>query len=102
MLCAAFVGCGGPGPRTKSLTDPDPAAKIPAMKEAAREKNLKAVEQLVEDLNSEDPAVRFYAIEALKRMTGQTFDYHYYDDEEGRKPALEKWSQWLEATEAAP
>ena len=51
--------------------------------------------QLIRDLDSDDPAVRFYAIEGLQRLTGQTFDYHYYDDEIDRHPAMLKWRQWL-------
>ncbi len=27
-------------------------------------------------------------------MTGQTFGYHYYEDETEREPAVEKWNQW--------
>lgn len=94
-LGALLAGCGGPGPRSKSLVDPDPASKIPAIKEAAREKNEQSATQLVKDLDSDDPAVRFYAIQALQRLTGETFGYRYYDDEQQRKPALQKWNEWL-------
>lgn len=95
LSLATLVGCGGAGPQVKNLNDPDPASKIPAIKQKVREKDLTSAEQLVKDLGNDDPAVRFYAIEGLRRLTGETFDYHYYQDEEQRKPAVEKWQQWL-------
>jgi len=94
-LVASLLGCGGAGPRTKSLTDPDPASKIPAIKEKVRERDLAAAVQLVKDLENDDPAIRFYAIEGLRRLTGENYGYRYYDDEDQRKPFIEKWKQWL-------
>ncbi|HEX4795004.1 MAG TPA: hypothetical protein VH370_14480 [Humisphaera sp.] len=88
----AMAGCGH-GPR--SVSDPDPADKIPAMKEAAQTHNQRAIPQMVADLDSDDPAVRLYSIDALQKLTGQTFGYRYYDDDEARKPAVAKWKQWL-------
>jgi hypothetical protein len=91
-LCGV-VGCG-PAPQ-KALSNPDPSGKIPAMKEAVREHDLRAAPQLVKDLASDDGAVRFYAIEALHRLTGETFGYVYYQSEEQREPALKRWKDWL-------
>ena len=88
-----LAGCG-PGPQ-KAITNPDPSGKIPAMKEAVRVHDLRVAPQLVKDLESDDGAVRFYAIEALHRLTGETFGYVYYQDEEQREPALKKWKDWL-------
>src|SRR4051794_2961993 len=85
---------GGPGPQ-KAINNPDPSGKIPAMKEAVRVHDLRAAPQLVKDLESDDGAVRFYAIEALHRLTGETFGYVYYQDEAQREPALKKWKDWL-------
>jgi hypothetical protein len=94
-------GCFGRGPRPEPvITDPDPAVKIPAIKASVSARDLSAVKQLVQDLESDDPAVRFYAIGGLQRLTGQTFDYHYYHDEEERQAAVEKWKAWLAGWEA--
>ena len=83
-------------PRTpRVVNNPDPTGKIPAIKDAVEAKDLAAAEQLVKDLDSDDPAVRFYAIQGLQRLTGETFGYRYFDDERERKPALEKWQAWL-------
>jgi hypothetical protein len=98
MLCAV-VGCdSGFGPR--SVKSPDPSAKIPATIDAANHKDLAAIPQLVTDLESDDPAVRFYAIGALERVTGHTFGYQYFVDEEKRAPAVQQWKAWLDGWKA--
>lgn len=83
------------------VTDPDPTVKIPAYKQAVRKKDRAAVQQLVTDLDSDDPAVRFYAIQSLRRLTGETFGYRYYDGDETRRPAVQEWRQWAAAGEKA-
>ncbi len=95
VLSMLIVGCARPVGR--GIADDDASFKIPAIKSAVSEKNAKAIPQLVEDLDSEDAAVRFYAIEGLRRLTGETFGYRFYDNEADRREAVEKWKQWLEA-----
>jgi hypothetical protein len=70
-------------------------AKIPAIKQSVRQKDLSAAATLVQELDSEDPAVRFYAIYALHDLTGEDFGYKYYDDELERRAAVERWRDWL-------
>jgi len=93
-LALAISGCSAPRP-TIEVTNPDPSGKIPAMKKAVREHDLTVVRQLVKDLDSDDPAVRLFAIQALEKLTGQRYGYEYYADELQRKPALSAWQQWL-------
>ena len=91
----AGIACSGPGPE-KDVRNPDPSGKIPAYKEAVREKDRKAARQMVKDLDSEDPAVRMFAIIALRRLTGgDEFGYQYFDDEHDRRPAIKRWEHWL-------
>ena len=97
MLCP-LVGCFAP--EKPSLTSDDPALKIPAMAKSGADKDEKAVGQLVKDLNNDDPAVRFYAITALKEITGNSFDYRYYEDDLERLPALKRWQEWLATRKA--
>ena len=94
VVVALVAGCTAPRPPLV-VTDPDPSVKIPAFKKAVRTKDRGAVRQLVKDLESDDPAVRFYAIGALERMTGQQFGYRYYDGETGRAAAVGRWHDWL-------
>src|SRR5262249_27465114 len=89
------------GPRGKAdIADPDPANKIRAFKIAEENKDMTAVSQLVKDLESDDPAVRFYAINTLQRLTNQTFGYQYFANEEQRAPSVEQWKAWLPGWEA--
>jgi hypothetical protein len=32
----------------------------------------------------------------LQRLTGETYGYRYYDDDERRKPAVARWNDWLQ------
>ena len=94
MAVSLSGGCTAPrGPLV--VTDPDPSVKIPAMKKAARTRDRAAVRQLVAELDSDDPAVRFYAIHGLERMTGERLGYDYYADEARRQPAVLRWREWL-------
>ena len=68
---------------------------IPAIKAAADSNDRKAIPRLVQCLDDRDSAIRFAAISALKRMTGQDFGYRYYDDEWNRRQAIAQWHQWL-------
>ena len=93
-LILAIGGCTAPrGPI--EVTNPDPSGKIPAMKKAVREHDLKVVRQLFKDLDSDDPAMRLFAIHALHELTGQRYGYEYFADDIQRRPALDQWKLWL-------
>ncbi len=83
------------------VTDPDPSIKIPAIQKAVREHDLSALPQLVKDLESDDPAVRMYANHALEQLTGQRFEFRYFDGDDERAAAVEKWKHWLNEYMAA-
>ena len=51
--------------------------KIPEIKAAVIGDDRQALPQFVEDLDSEDAAIRFYSIQALRRMTDETFGYDW-------------------------
>ena len=96
MLAAALLSVGGCFPNDpQSIGAVDPTQNIPAIQKAGQTKDQSAVPALVGQLNNDDPAVRFYAIEALERITGQTLDYHFYDDVDARRPALARWQAYL-------
>jgi len=95
MIAAALLaGCGSIREH-RGIASEDPAEKIPAIKQAGAAKDKNAVRQLIKELNHDDPAVRFYSIQALERITGETLDYHFYADEDQRKPAITRWNEWL-------
>lgn len=92
LIPLSVGGCAKPD--KPSIYSADPSLKIPALK-CEDLHDAKALRQMVKDLDSDDPAVRFYTIEKLTEITGKTFGYRYYDDETRRGPALKKWQQWL-------
>lgn len=97
VICTPLSGgCTAPRPPLV-VTHPDPSIKIPAFKKAVRKIDRRAVRTLVADLDNDDPAVRLYAIDALRRLTGATLGYRYYDGEEERRPSVGRWQQWLAA-----
>jgi hypothetical protein len=96
MLMTAVLATSGCFPReAQSIGAVDPINSIPAIQNAAQTNNRAAIPALVNQLDNDDPAIRFYAFGALNRMTGNSFDYHFYDDVDQRRPALERWRNWL-------
>ena len=95
LVAICLCSCGCIPREGESIGAVDPLDSIPAIQKAADARDKKAVPALIDQLSNDDPAIRFYAIEALQRITGQTFDYVYYDEVDQRKPALERWRRWL-------
>ena len=95
IVLSACLIAGGCTPREdRSIVAIDPLNSIPAIQEAARKKDTKAIPDLIKQLDNDDPAIRFYAISALRDITGQTFGYHYFDDKPTRKPAIQRWQDF--------
>lgn len=91
-----LTGCSGfTGPR--DVSNPDPHIKVPEIRKAVDHHDMSVVPQLIEDLDASDSAVRFYAIEGLRRLSGQDFGYDWTQDSRSeRRPAIERWKKWLE------
>jgi hypothetical protein len=94
LLAVVSLSCTAPRPPLV-VTDPDPSIKILAIKAAVERGDRSVIPQLVKELESDDPAVRFYSIGALEKLTGERFGFEYYQDDNQRKPALQKWQDWL-------
>ena len=93
-LCVLAGGCV---PReSPHIGAIDPSNNIPAIQEAARTNDHNAIPAIVRQLDSDDPAVRFYAIEALQKLTGQTLGYQFYDDANLRKDEVARWRRWID------
>jgi len=95
MFLAATLGGGCFSPDPKSIGSDSASSAIPAIKTAADQDDRKDIPRLVQDLDDSDSAIRFAAISALKRMTGQDLGFRYYDDEWDRRSAVQRWQQWL-------
>ena len=88
-------GCVSRGP--VSIHSDDPDLKIKAIQRDVRENDKQDLTTMVDDLNSDDPAVRFYSIQALHRLTHDDFGYQFYQDDQERAPFIERWKKWLKS-----
>ena len=55
---------------------------------------------LVKGLSDDNIRYRFKCFEALRALTGRTFDYSHNSSAERRKVSVEKWNAWLERVES--
>lgn len=93
-ILLAPVSCGPPA-ITGGFDSPQPAARIFATRRVAAEtdpaKIRHAMPGLIQNLTSDDPAVRLLSAEALRELTGETYGYRYFDPEWLRTPAVDRW-----------
>lgn len=91
------VGLAACGPTIRpDFNSPEPAARNDAIVRAAANKDRAAVPDLVRMLQSDDPATRLLAIEALEVITGQRLGYDSSDDEQSRMKAVARWKAFVE------
>ncbi len=79
----------------EQLTSGSPVDQAAAAVWLAERGDTASVHRLVGLLESEDPSVRMYAILALRRLTGETYGYAWYDDADSRRDAVERWRDSL-------
>jgi hypothetical protein len=80
-------------PATEADFDsPDPAARLHAIGRAGEQRDETATPSLIEQLDSDDPAVRMLALEALKRIEGGTHGYWFGDPPHERRAAIGQWT----------
>ena len=92
-LGAALTGCT-PRASQGSFDSPDPAAKLYAIHRAGTNRDTAAVKDLVEQLGSDDLAVRMMAINALDRIVGHRLGYNPYAPLVERQAAVDRWAQF--------
>jgi hypothetical protein len=100
VTAAVLAGGSCAPPATEGGFDSgNPAAKIYAIEEAVRagDRSHPTLRAIVEQLDSDDPAVQFAAASALYRLTGQTHGYRLADPPEQRRRAADRWVRALEA-----
>ena len=73
------------------------AAKMYAMEQAVIAGDRNAAKDIVEQLDSDDPAVRMMAIESLQRLTGKTLGYDHSASRAERREAIERWVKAVES-----
>jgi len=94
---AIGAGCGpGPVPYPQAINAEDPGARILAIRQAGERKDRSVVPLLVDRLEDEDEAVRFYAILALEKITGTRLGYDYAKPAYERLLAVKRWRAFLQ------
>ena len=94
-----WLGCGCGSSVSDSAAgfqDEDPARRIEAIARAGRNRDERTVPFLIDRLTDSQGDVRFFAIIALKKTTGKTMGWNYYDPPPKRTEAVRKWRKWLE------
>ena len=94
-MALALIGCAPPASQG-GFDSPNPASRLYAIEKAVHHDDQAAVEDLVILLDSVDPAARLMAIEALSRLTGETYGYRYDDDRVDRDAAIVRWQRAIE------
>lgn len=94
--CALALVSGCTAPRAELYGPRDASRVIPGMKRVSSVQDREAAAELVRDLESDDAAVRLFAIHTLERLTGDRMGYIYYAEEADRRPAVTRWRDWLE------
>ena len=87
-----LAGCAGPAARRGGFDSPDPASRLYAIARAGRQRQGSAIPDLIESLESDDPAVRMMAIVALERITGTRMGYNPYGPWIDRQAAADAWA----------
>ncbi len=100
IVSGLLAGCA-PAVSTGGFDAPDPASKLYAIEAAVRTNNRDAAPAIVEQLDSDDPAVRLVAITALERLTGETHGYCYCAPVDERREAIDRWVAALSADDHA-
>jgi hypothetical protein len=97
LAALASLGCDAPGENLyQRLQHEDPSVRIEAVRQAARQDDTQALPYLVDRLNDSEADVRFFAILALEKMTGERMGYEYYAPACERAEAVKRWRQWLQ------
>lgn len=97
-MCLA--GCSLP-PQRADFASNDPQERTLAVAKAAREDDRRSVPQLIQVLQSTDPAERMLAIDTLEQMTGQTLGFEYWAPASARRKAIDRWQAWWESQPAS-
>jgi len=97
LACGLMAGSCTPAATEGGFDSPNPAARLQAIEQAARAGDRTAIAQLVEQLDSDDSAVRLMAIITLQRLTGRTFGYRHHDPPDARNSAIERWVRAVQA-----
>jgi hypothetical protein len=95
-LClVGFVALSGCRVQMRAGFDsPDPQERVAALTRDIDSSDLQSIPDLIETLDSVDPAARLIAIQELENRTDKTFGYRHFDPPWVRGKAVDRWSAW--------
>ena len=96
VLGSGCVERGGQAMGLVALESADPAVRVQAIKWAGEQESQESLPLLVDRLMEQDASIRFFAIMALERLTGETLGYDYAGSASSRREAVGRWREWLE------
>jgi len=101
LILVKLAGCNGGGAESGllALESSDTKVRIMGIKWAGDNKVRSAVPALVDCLVHEDKSVRFYSIEALRRITGTDGGYDYKAAAHARAESVKRWRASIESGE---
>lgn len=99
LASGSLPACSSP---PVSFDSPDPAARLGAISNAARDRDAAAIPNLIASLDHDDPLVRLAALRALESLTGQTLGYSFADSQPARRAAIDRWIDWYRRQPAPP
>jgi HEAT repeat protein len=94
IICFAG-GCAGTRPYRANLSSDNATERVMAVKAAGEAKDVGSVPLLVDRLEDEDSAVRFFSIIALEKITGRRFGYDYSQPSRERAAAIVRWRDFV-------
>jgi hypothetical protein len=83
-------GCTAQAPEA-DFDSANPAARLYAIERAGAQRDETATPMLIEQLDSDDAVVRMMALEALKRIEGDTYGYWFGDPPPEQRAAIDRW-----------
>jgi len=92
-LACVVVSCAACAPPAErgGFDSGNPASSLYAIEYAMRDNDLSKTPCIIEQLDSDDPAVRFLAIAALRQMWGMDLGYHCDAPPWLRGEAVQRW-----------
>lgn len=91
----ACFGCASGATSREQLKSPSAFERAAAAVQSAEAGDAGAIHTLVDLLEDRDGGVRLYAIVALERLTGQTYEYQHFAPESQREVAVDRWRDAL-------
>jgi len=94
-MAVAPAGCEMQTGSYRDFEDEDPRIRLAAIVRAGQTRDAAAARYLVDRLSDSETDVRLFAIVALRKITGRTFEYRHYEPRRRRAEAVARWRHWL-------